>query len=98
RPFPRQPAVERDLALVVEEGLPAGELTEALREIGSPLVVSAVCFDVYRGPQVPTGHKSLAVRLTLQAPDRTLTDAEIDRLLQRVTRTAAQKFGASLRT
>jgi len=76
RPIPAFPAVLRDLALVVEEGVQAEAVLAAIRAEG--LVEEAALFDVYRGAPLPAGKKSLAVAIRYRAPDRTLTDAEAD--------------------
>ncbi len=76
RAIPPFPAVLRDLALVVAEGVQAEVVLAAIRSEG--LVEEAALFDVYRGAPLPAGKKSLAVAIRYRAPDRTLTDAEAD--------------------
>ncbi|MBI5067445.1 MAG: phenylalanine--tRNA ligase subunit beta [Deltaproteobacteria bacterium] len=76
RAIPPFPAVLRDLALVVEEGIQAEAVLAAIRAEG--LVEEAALFDVYRGAPLPAGRKSLAVAIRYRAPDRTLTDPEAD--------------------
>jgi len=71
------PAVYQDLAIVVDEALPAASVRRAVAEGGGELLRSAGIFDLYRGEQVGEGRKSLALRLEFRAPDRTLTDAEV---------------------
>ena len=73
---PRMPAIERDLALVVDARTPSSEIAEALRAAGGALVASVHLFDRYAGEQVEPGKVSLAFRVTLRAADRTLTDEE----------------------
>jgi phenylalanyl-tRNA synthetase beta chain len=90
------PPVERDLAVVVPLDVLAGDLTDAVRE--EPLVRSATVFDEYRGPQVGDGKKSLAVRITLQSDETTLTDQEADAGLARIVATLRKRFGAEPRT
>ena len=83
----REPAVERDLALVVPAGDIAAEILAVVREAGIDHLASVRVFDRYAGPQLPAGHYSLGLRLTFEA-DRTLTDEEVDgemtRLLDRL--------------
>jgi phenylalanyl-tRNA synthetase beta chain len=74
------PAVLQDIAVVVPEGLPAAEVEGAVRAGGGDLLAEARIFDVYRGEQVGEGEKSLALRLTFRAPDRTLTDEDVAEL------------------
>jgi phenylalanyl-tRNA synthetase beta chain len=71
------PAVYQDLAVVVDEELPAGEVEAKVREAGGDLLEAVELFDVYRGDQVGEGRKSLALRLEFRSPSRTLTDADV---------------------
>ncbi|MEA2330859.1 MAG: phenylalanyl-tRNA synthetase beta chain [Thermoleophilaceae bacterium] len=71
------PAVLQDIAVVVGEDVPAASVLAAVRAGGAPLLDAVEIFDVYRGEQVEAGEKSLALRLSFRAPDRTLTDAEV---------------------
>jgi phenylalanyl-tRNA synthetase beta chain len=71
------PAVYQDLAIVVDEDIPAARVRAAVTEGGAELLHSAQVFDLYRGEQIGEGKKSLALRLEFRAPDRTLTDAEV---------------------
>jgi phenylalanyl-tRNA synthetase beta chain len=80
RPLPRHPFVVRDLSIVVADTLPAaiirGTILTAARDVPAPLVAISV-FDRYQGKGVPAGSISLSLRVTFQALDRTLTDAEV---------------------
>jgi phenylalanyl-tRNA synthetase beta chain len=71
------PAVLQDIAVVVAEGTPAAAVVDAVRAGGAPLLAAVSLFDVYSGDQVGEGQKSLALSLSFQAHDRTLTDAEV---------------------
>ncbi len=84
QPLPRFPAVERDLAVVVEETVTAVALLQAIKESAGELLEHARAFDEYRGAQVPEGHKSIAFTLTFRSPERTLTDAEVDRVMSEI--------------
>jgi phenylalanyl-tRNA synthetase beta chain len=84
RPLPRFPAVERDLAVVVEETIAAGTLLASIKELAGDLLEHARAFDEYHGAQVPEGHKSIAFTLTFRSPERTLTDAEVDRVMSEI--------------
>jgi phenylalanyl-tRNA synthetase beta chain len=90
------PVSARDLALVVAEGVPAADLVDAARAAGAPLVRDVRVFDRYAGEQVEAGHVSLALRLSLADPGRTLTDDEIAAAVDRV-RGALGERGARLR-
>ncbi|UCC76474.1 MAG: hypothetical protein JSW37_13370, partial [Anaerolineales bacterium] len=97
RPLSRFPEVTRDLALVVNEGLAAEQVRETIARAGGKLLHKIELFDVYRGKQIPVGKKSLAYALTYQAPDRTLTDKEVDRLQERIQNRLQKELGATLR-
>jgi phenylalanyl-tRNA synthetase beta chain len=71
------PAVLQDIAVVVGEDVSAATVIDTVRSAGEPLLATVELFDVFRGEQVGEGEKSLALRLSFQAPDRTLTDSEV---------------------
>ena len=81
QPLPRFPAIERDLAVVVEDHVAASALLATIKEVGGDYLEQAHAFDEYHGPQVPEGHKSIAFTLTFRSPERTLTDAEVDKVM-----------------
>ena len=91
----RFPAVEQDLALVVDEGVPAGRVQAILE--GSNLVESARVFDVFRGEQLGAGKKSLAFSIRYQAPDRTLTTEDANKEQTRLVRRLQHELGAEQR-
>ncbi len=91
------PVAKEDVALVVDAAVPAGEVAAALREGGGELLESVRLFDVYVGPQLPEGKKSLAFSLRMRAPDRTLTSAETARVRDAAVALAAERHGAVLR-
>jgi len=94
----RFPAVAQDLALVVDESVPAAQVHAAIVRAAGKLLQRADVFDVYRGDQVPAGKKSLAYALTFQAKDRTLTDDEVNKLKVRIQRALEKELGAKLRS
>jgi phenylalanyl-tRNA synthetase beta chain len=71
------PPVIQDIAVVVPDDVPAGDVEAAIAEGGGDLLTRIQLFDVYRGEQIGVGNKSLAIRLEFQAADRTLTDDEV---------------------
>jgi phenylalanyl-tRNA synthetase beta chain len=77
KPLSPFPPVIQDIAVVVPEELPAGDVKAAIAEAGGDLLARIELFDVFRGAQVGDGNKSLALRLEFQAADRTLTDDEV---------------------
>ncbi len=95
RPFSRFPPVREDLALVVDADVPAQAVQELIE--ASPLVVSAQLFDVYTGPPVPPGKKSLAFTLTYQALDHTPTAEEVAREREAILARLRESLGAVLR-
>jgi len=96
-PLPRFPAVQRDLAIVVGGDVSAAEVEAAIRAMELPLLTRLTLFDVYTGGQVGAGRRSLAWSLTFQAPDRTLTDAEVNQLHERILGEVARRFRAEVR-
>lgn len=92
------PVSRQDVALVVDEALPAAALMDTLRSAAGEELESLEVFDVYTGDQVPEGRKSLALRMTFRAPDRTLTADEASRLREKATTAAASKHGAEVRS
>jgi phenylalanyl-tRNA synthetase beta chain len=97
RSVPRFPPVLEDVALVVEEAIPAAALSAAILAAGGPLLADVRLFDVYRGEQLASGKKSLAFSLSFQAADRTLTDGEVEAEKRRILETVSRELGALLR-
>ena len=93
----RFPSSDVDLALVVDESLPADRVAEVLEEAGGDLLESVTLFDVFRGASIGPGRRSLAFRLRFCAPERTLTDAEVGELRQAAIDAAGARLGAALR-
>jgi phenylalanyl-tRNA synthetase beta chain len=98
QPLPRFPAIERDLAVVVEEHVSAGALLAVIKETGRDVLETVRPFDEYRGTQVPEGHKSVAFALTFRSPERTLTDAEVDNVMAEIRLALEKKHSAGFRT
>jgi phenylalanyl-tRNA synthetase beta chain len=90
------PPVLQDLAFLVDEGVPAGDLAKAVREI-DPLVREAAVVEDYRGEGIPAGKKSVLLRVAFQSPERTLSNEDAAALRERIVADAAERFGASLR-
>jgi phenylalanyl-tRNA synthetase beta chain len=89
--------VERDFAFIVDADLPAETLLRAARAADRKLVTEIRLFDVYAGKGLPQGKKSLAISVTLQPQDATLTDAEIEALSKRLVAAVEKATGGSLR-
>ncbi len=92
------PMAKEDVALIVDDDMPAAAVERALRAGAGPLLESVWLFDVYTGPQVGEGKKSLAYALRFRAPDRTLTDAEAAEARDAAVAVAATHTGAVQRT
>jgi phenylalanyl-tRNA synthetase beta chain len=97
RPLPRFPAVERDVALIVPEHITHAQVEAVIREAAGSALERLALFDVYRGSQVPEGHRSLAFSLTFRVPDRTLSDDEVDGAMSAVERRTSESLGARVR-
>jgi phenylalanyl-tRNA synthetase beta chain len=92
------PVAKEDVALIVDNEVPAAAVERALRAGAGPLLESVWLFDVYTGPQIGEGKKSLAYALRFRAPDRTLTDAEAAVARDAAVAAAAERTGAVQRT
>ncbi len=97
-PVPAFPPVLEDLAVIVDEAIPAEQVGELIHQAGGDMLSSVSLFDVYRGQQVGDGKKSLAYSLTYQEPNRTLTDSEVAQIRRRIVRRLEEVLGAKLRS
>lgn len=93
----RFPAVRRDLALVVDEGVAASALLEVLQRTGGESLLEVGFFDLYQGDSIGKGKKSLALSLTFQHPTRTLSDSDINPIIDSCIKTLHDEFKAELR-
>jgi phenylalanyl-tRNA synthetase beta chain len=98
RPVPRFPPVRRDLAFVVPDDVAAAAFEAVLRAEGAPELERCVLFDVFQGPPLEPGTRSLAYAIELRAPDRTLTDDEAAAIVDRMVARVTDGFHAALRT
>jgi len=97
QPLPRFPAVQRDLSLIVAEDVTWARLSEALGAVEQPLRAGEEYVTTYTGRPIPPGHKSVTVRLTYRAADRTLRSEEVDQQVAQVVAAMRQALGAELR-
>jgi phenylalanyl-tRNA synthetase beta chain len=101
QPLPRFPAVERDLAVVVDDTVAAGAILASIKELAGATREAALervrAFDEYHGAQVLEGHKSIAFALTFRSPERTLTDAEVDKVMSEIKLGLEMRHGARFR-
>jgi phenylalanyl-tRNA synthetase beta chain len=96
-PISRFPASDIDLAFVVDDSVPAAAVEKCLRQAGGDLVVDVRLFDVFRGPQLGDGKRSLAYRLRFNALDHTLTDEEVGEIRRRGIAAVESSLPATLR-
>jgi phenylalanyl-tRNA synthetase beta chain len=96
KPISRFPSTDVDLAFQVPDSVPAEKVDKAVRQAAAGLLVDLTLFDVFRGQGIEPGSRSLAYRLRLQAPDRTLTDAEVAAVRDKAV-AVTSKMGATLR-
>jgi phenylalanyl-tRNA synthetase beta chain len=94
RPLPRHPFVVRDLSILVDDSLSAETVRGTMRTATVATLVDVREFDRYQGAGIPDGKVSLSFRLTFQAPDRTLTDAEVQRAMDAIVERLARECGA----
>lgn len=96
-PLPKFPSVRRDIALIVDEGVPVGKILDELRRVEPNLIEEVSVFDVFKGGSVEKGKKSVAVSIVLRAADKTLTDEEVDDIQARGLSRLQSTVGAELR-
>ena len=96
-PLPRFPAVMRDISLVCDDALTAGELEKCIRRAGGEYLESVEVFDVYKGANIPEGKKSVSFALALRAGDQTLTDDHADEAVAAILDALAREYGAVIR-
>ena len=96
-PLPKYPASVRDFSFVCEETLEVGSIFESVRRAGGKLVEDVKLFDIYRGAQVGEGKKSVSIRVTLRASDRTLTVDEAEKTSRKILGDLEHKLGITLR-
>ena len=96
-PIPIHPPILEDIALILDENIPAVQVENLIKQTGGSTVTDVHLFDVYRGDQIEAGKKSLAYSLTYQDPERTLTDKDAAKLRNKIVKRLEQEFGAQLR-
>jgi phenylalanyl-tRNA synthetase beta chain len=97
-PVPVFPPVLEDIAVIVNEDVPAERVVDAIFQAGGKILTGVRLFDIYHGPQIGEGKKSMAYSLTYQALDRTLTDAEAQKVRARIIRALEAELSAKVRT
>jgi phenylalanyl-tRNA synthetase beta chain len=96
--LPRFPAVERDVAIVVDREFASQQIISWINALGEPWIERVEVFDQYLGAPVPDGKKSLAYRVSYRAEDKTLTDMEVNEVHQKLVGRLGEAFGAERRS
>lgn len=96
-PLPKFPAVERDMALLVDDEVLVQDIENIIRNKGGKILENVKLFDIYKGSQIPKGKKSVAYSIVYRMPNRTLTDSEVSKVHNKIVRTLENNLGAELR-
>ena len=91
------PTVSRDIAMLVAEEVTNQAIVEVIRQAAGKFLKKVTLFDVYQGDNIETGHKSMAYSLTFVNPEATLTDEEINRSMEKVTKALIENVAAAIR-
>ncbi|HRQ51489.1 MAG TPA: phenylalanine--tRNA ligase subunit beta, partial [Agriterribacter sp.] len=95
--IPRFPAVQRDLAIVVDKQLPYEKVEQSVKNANIKKLQSVNLFDVFESDKLGTGKKSFAINMTFLDNEKTLTDSEIDGMMQQIMHTFEQELSAEIR-
>ncbi len=98
QPLPKFPASTRDIAVLVDDSVPAAAMQQAIETAAGAILEKVRLFDVYKGKGIPEGKKSVAYSMSLRAADRTLKDEECDQAMQQAIAALEKEFGAVLRS
>jgi phenylalanyl-tRNA synthetase beta chain len=96
-PLPQYPGVDRDLALLLDVGMLAGDVISEIKNMGGPLLKKVSVFDVYEGEEIADKKSSLGIRMRFQSFERTLTDAEVDLSVEKIVRNLARNLSVEQR-
>lgn len=97
KPLPIYPAVVRDVAVVIDKGVPSQMILEAIKSMGTKVIEDVSVFDVYCGRGIPEGKRGMAFRIVYRSGEKTLTDEEVNTIHQQVVKGLMDRFGAELR-
>jgi len=97
-PISTYPPILEDIALIVDEDIPADKVSFLIKQTGGSMLSEVRLFDVFRGEQIGIGKKSLAYALSYQAPDRTLTDKDAANIRSKIVRRLEKELSAKLRS
>ncbi|MGN1086183.1 MAG: phenylalanine--tRNA ligase subunit beta, partial [Porcipelethomonas sp.] len=96
KPLPKFPATTRDLSLICDDALPAGDIEKTIKKAAGKLLEKVTLFDVYKGKQIAEGKKSISYSISMRSHDGTLTDEQADSVMKKVLK-ALENIGAELR-
>ena len=96
-PVPKFPAVRRDLALLIDKDIPFADIKKIAINIDNEIIKSVDLFDIYEGKQIPEGKKSYAISIVLQNNNKTLTDAEVDQVIDKLVKRYSKEINAEIR-
>ena len=97
KPLPKYPAVTRDIAVICDLTIPAGEMEETILAAGGERLIDCTVFDVYTGTHIVQGKKSVAFSLTMRDENQTLTDEHAEEVVRSVLQALKEKYGAEMR-
>ncbi len=97
RQLPKYPSVSRDIAVVVNEEITAGQIEEIIRNKGGKTIEDVRLFDLYRGSQIEEGYKSIAYSITYRSEEKTLTEEDVSKVHNKILNSLANQVGAILR-
>ncbi len=97
KPLPKFPSVRRDLALLIDENITYKQIVDLARKTERKLIEDINIFDVYKGDKIPKGKKSYAISFILRDPNKTLTDKQVDKVMNKLVKAFEQELGAQLR-
>ena len=89
---------ERDFAFVIDKSFKVGLLEKLIKEVDENIIQKVVTFDIFQGENIPKDKKSVAINVTLQAQDKTLTEKDLDQISQKIIETVQKKTGATIRS
>jgi phenylalanyl-tRNA synthetase beta chain len=97
QPIPKFPETYRDISLLVDEAAPSRKIHDLIQETGAPLIRRVDLYDYFAGKKIEPGKKSLTFSLAFQSTEKTLTDAEVNPVFEKIVQTLSEKLGAKLR-
>lgn len=97
KPLPKYPAVTRDIAMLVKDEIMVKEIEDIIKKNSGKILEDVRLFDVYKGKQVPDGTKSIAYSITFRAEERTLTDDDVNKVMEKILNGLKTRLGAQLR-